>query len=63
MRIALTTFLLLWPLTGHAAEQIPCWKVQAVLAWALGDEVKAVKLARQYGYSKAQIDEARERCR
>jgi hypothetical protein len=54
---------LLWPCTGYDTEQIPCWKVTAVLAWALGDEVKAEKLARKHGYSKAQIDEAKKRCR
>lgn len=59
---AFAAALLLYPLSGHAAEQIPCSKVQAVLAWALGDEVKAVKLARKY-YTKAQVDEAKHRCK
>jgi hypothetical protein len=48
---------------AHAAEQIPCWKVQAALAWSLGNEAKAEKLARRHGYTKAQIAEAKERCR
>lgn len=53
---------LLWPLSGHAGEQIPCWKVEAVMAWAFGNEAKAEKLARKYGYTKAQVDEAKKRC-
>lgn len=62
MTRALLALALLWPLSVHAADQIPCWKVNAVLAWALGDEAKAEKLARKY-YTKAQIDEAKKRCK
>jgi hypothetical protein len=54
---------LLWPLSGHAGEQIPCWQVNAVLAWALGNEAKAEKLARKHGYSRVQIEEAKHRCK
>lgn len=64
IRLALALALaLLWPLSGHAGEQIPCWKAQALLAWSGGDNVKAEKIARQHGYTKAQIVEVRERCR
>jgi hypothetical protein len=60
-RLTALALALLWPMTGHAAEQIPCWKAQALKAWALGDEVKAEQIARKY-YSKAQIAEVRKRC-
>lgn len=63
-RLALALILaLLWPQTGHAAEQIPCWKAQALKVWSAGDDVKAEKLARKHGYSRAQIAEVRERCK
>jgi hypothetical protein len=60
---ALAAALLCAPLTAHAAEQIPCWKVHAVLTWALGDEVKAERLAEKHGYTKPQIREAKKRCK
>ena len=53
---------LLYPIAGHGAEQIPCWKAQALLVWAGGNEAKAEKIARKHGYTKAQIAEVRERC-
>jgi hypothetical protein len=63
MTRALLTLILLWPLSGYAGEQIPCWKAQALLAWSAGDDAKAEKIARKHGYSKAQIAEVRARCK
>lgn len=62
LKPAALSLALLWPLSGHAAEQIPCWKAQALLVFAGGDKVKAEKLAKQHGYTKAQIAEVRQRC-
>lgn len=62
IRPATLALALLWPLTGHAGEQIPCWKAQALLLAVAGDEAKAESLARKHGYSKAQIAEVRQRC-
>jgi hypothetical protein len=63
IRPAALALALLWPLTGHAGEQIPCWKAQALLTWSGGDNAKAEKLALWHGYSRAQIAEVRERCK
>lgn len=62
--IVLAFLVLLW-LTGtpaKAAEQIPCWKAQALMTWVLGNEARAEKIARKHGYTKAQIAEVRQRC-
>jgi hypothetical protein len=45
-----------WP-----ADQIPCWKARALLAYA-GSEVEAEKIAAQHGYTRSQIAEVRRRC-
>ncbi len=56
------TFWLGLCLGAAAAEQIPCWKAQALLVWAGGNEAKAEKIARKHGYTRAQIAEVRGRC-
>jgi hypothetical protein len=63
--LLLTILGLMWLLNSshaHAAEQIPCWKAQALLVWSGGNESKAEKLAQKHGYTKAQIAEVRQRC-
>jgi hypothetical protein len=45
-----------WP-----ADQIPCWKARALLAYA-GSSDEAEKLAQRHGYTKSQIAEVRRRC-
>lgn len=62
MTRTLLVLALLWPLSGYAGEQIPCWKAQALLLAVAGDVSKAEKLAQKHGYTKAQIAEVRRRC-
>jgi hypothetical protein len=43
------------------ADQIPCWKAKALLAYA-GTQAEAEKIAQQHGYTRSQIAEVRHRC-
>lgn len=60
--IALFLFGLAWLNGARGADQIPCWKAQALLMAVAGNEARAEKIARKHGYSKAQIAEVRQRC-
>ena len=43
------------------ADQIPCWKVKALITYA-GTPAEAEKIAQQHGYTRPQIAEVRRRC-
>lgn len=59
---ALSVLVLMAVCSKARASEIPCWKVQAVRSWT-GSDSAAEALARKHGYSKAQIEEAKRRCK
>ncbi|UQD69196.1 hypothetical protein JEY40_24585 [Bradyrhizobium japonicum] len=59
--VLVTVMILLMTRPAWSAEQIPCWKAKAFIAYA-GSTAEAEKLAEKHGYTRAQIAEVRRRC-